>query len=126
MQIIETTKAPKAIGAYSQAIISQGMVFTSGQIPLDAESGEVVGDSIEVQTQKVLENLREVLVAANSGFDQVIKTTIFLTDMANFPVVNQMYAEAMNGHKPARSTVAVAALPKSVKIEIEMIAKCLK
>ncbi|NPA28026.1 MAG: RidA family protein [Epsilonproteobacteria bacterium] len=121
MKIVSTSKAPQAIGPYSQAVIANGMVFTSGQIALNAE-GELVSDDIKEQTRQVLTNLSHILEAAGSGLDKVIKTTIFLSDMDDFKVVNGIYEEFFKEHKPARSTIAVKTLPLNVKIEIDCIA----
>ncbi|RAX53514.1 RidA family protein [Helicobacter sp. 11-8110] len=120
LEITATKKAPQAIGPYSQAISANGMVYTSGQIGL-TPSGELV-QGIEAQTRQVLENLSEVLKASNSSLKQVIKTTIFLSDMEYFGIVNEIYAEFFGDHKPARSTVAVKTLPKDALVEIECIA----
>lgn len=120
LEITATKKAPQAIGPYSQAISANGMVYTSGQIGL-TPSGELV-QGIEAQTRQVLENLSEVLKASNSSLKQVIKTTIFLSDMEYFGIVNGIYAEFFGDHKPARSTVAVKTLPKDALVEIECIA----
>ncbi|MCI2236037.1 RidA family protein [Helicobacter sp. 14348-15] len=120
LEITATKKAPQAIGPYSQAISTNGMVYTSGQIGL-TPSGELV-QGIEAQTRQVLENLSEVLKASNSSLKQVIKTTIFLSDMEYFGIVNGIYAEFFGDHKPARSTVAVKTLPKDALVEIECIA----
>lgn len=121
MEIIETNKAPAAIGPYSQAIKANGLIYTSGQIPLTPE-GEIVEGDIKVQTRQVLENLKAVLEAAESGLDQVIKVTIYLENMDDFAVVNVLYAEAFGDHKPVRSTVAVKTLPKNVAVEMDAIA----
>ena len=120
LEITATKKAPQAIGPYSQAISTNGMVYTSGKIGL-TPSGELV-QGIEAQTRQVLENLSEVLKASNSSLKQVIKTTIFLSDMEYFGIVNGIYAEFFGDHKPARSTVAVKTLPKDALVEIECIA----
>ena len=122
MQYIHTDNAPAAIGPYSQAIKVGDMVFTSGQIALTPK-GEFLDDSVEVQARQVLENLSEVLKEAGSSMDKVIKTTIFLANMDDFAVVNEVYAKAFGEHKPSRSTVAVKTLPKNALIEIEAIAK---
>ena len=119
-KILSTNQAPQAIGPYSQAICVNGMVYTSGQIGL-TPSGEMV-QGIEAQTRQVLENLKAILKNAGSGFDKVVKTTIFLSDMDNFGIVNGIYAEFFGEHKPARSTVAVKSLPKEALVEIECIA----
>lgn len=122
MKVISTNKAPAAIGPYSQAVMANGFVFVSGQIPLTSE-GEFVKGGIEAQTKQVLQNLGEILKEAGTSFDKVVKTTIFLADMGDFGVVNEIYAKAFNTHKPARSTVAIKTLPKDALIEIEVIAK---
>ncbi|MCL2079494.1 MAG: RidA family protein [Oscillospiraceae bacterium] len=125
MKIITTDAAPKAIGPYSQAIIENKMVYTSGQIPLVPETGEIVGgkdSGIKEQTKQVIENLSAVLAAAGSGLGDVVKTTCFLTDMEDFAKFNEVYAEYFI-EKPARSCVAVQALPKGVKVEIEAVAR---
>lgn len=121
MKPIETKKAPQAIGPYSQAMTYNGMVYTSGQIALTPE-GEMLEADIEKQTHQVLKNLNEVLYAAGSGFDQVIKTTIYLANMDDFLKVNEIYAQYFQDHKPARSTVAVKTLPKDALVEIDAIA----
>ena len=120
---IETANAPAAIGPYSQAIQAGNLVFLSGQIPLDPVTGEIVAGGIEEQTRQVMNNLRAVLGAAGSDFADLVKTTIFLTDLNDFAVVNAIYGECFAGAiPPARATVQVAALPKGVKVEIEGIA----
>ena len=119
---ILTPKAPQPIGPYSQAIRSGQMVFCSGQIPLDPVSGALVSPDVSVQAKQVLENLGAVLSAANVSFDQVVKTTIFLKSMGDFPKVNEVYATYFKGITPARSTIEVARLPKDVLVEIEAIA----
>jgi 2-iminobutanoate/2-iminopropanoate deaminase len=121
MEIIETKNAPAAIGPYSQAIKANGLIYTSGQIPLTPD-GEVVERDIKKQTRQVLENLKNILEEAKSGFDKVIKVTIFLENMDDFGVVNVLYAEAFGDHKPVRSTVAVRTLPKNVMVEMDVIA----
>lgn len=122
MEVIQTEKAPAAIGPYSQAVKANGFVFLSGQIPLTV-AGELVEGGVEVQAKQVMENLSAVLEAAGSGFGGVVKSTIFLASMADFAAVNEVYAEYFLGdHKPARATVEVARLPKDVKVEIEMVA----
>jgi len=121
-QVIATDDAPKAIGPYSQAIVSGDLVFTSGQIPLDPKTQEMVKGDIRAQAERVMENLRGVLEAASASFAQVVKTTIFLADLADFAVVNEVYGKRFSGSPPARSTVQVAALPKGARVEIEMIA----
>lgn len=120
---VQTDLAPAAIGPYSQAIVNGDLVFTSGQIPLDPKSGELVVGTIQIETTRVLDNLGAVLEAAGAGFDSVLKTTIFLTDMGDFQAVNEVYAARFTGTKPARSTVQVAALPKGARVEIEAVAR---
>ena len=122
MQVVSTDGAPKAIGPYSQGIVAHGFVFTAGQIALDPASGEVVPGGIAEQTARVMENLRAILMAAGSGLDRVVKTTVFLADMADFAAMNEVYARAFADHKPARSTVAAAGLPRGVRVEIEAVA----
>jgi 2-iminobutanoate/2-iminopropanoate deaminase len=120
--VIATPAAPAAIGPYSQAIRAGNLVFTSGQIPLDPASGQMVTGDLAAETRRVLDNLAAVLAAAGVGFADVVKTTIFLTDMGDFAAVNALYAERFAGAPPARSTVQVARLPKDARVEIEMIA----
>ncbi len=117
-----TSKAPKAIGPYSQAIRIDQLVFASGQAGLDPQSGELVSGGIEAETRQALTNIKNVLEAANSGLEAVVKTTVFLIDMAEFPKMNAIYAEFFPKDPPARSTVAVVALPKGARVEIEAIA----
>jgi len=121
-EIVSTEDAPAAIGPYSQAIKAAGLVFVSGQIPLDPVSGEIAGDSIEAQTERVMKNLEAVLKAAGSHLDKVIKTTIYLTDLNDFALVNGIYGSYFNDSPPARATVEVSGLPKGVKVEIDAIA----
>ena len=121
-QPIASASAPAAIGPYSQAVLAGGLVFCSGQIPLDAASGQIVGTTASEQTAKVMSNLRAVLTAAGCDFSRVVKTTIFLKDMGDFAAVNEAYAAAMGDHRPARATVEVARLPKDVLVEIDCIA----
>ena len=121
MKTISTTLAPAAIGPYSQGIIANGLIFTSGQIPLKP-SGEFLDLDIREQTKLVLENLSNVLKEANSGLDYVVKTTVFLANMADFSAMNEVYEGYFKGNKPARSTVSVKELPKKAKVEIECIA----
>lgn len=121
-EAVSTTQAPAAIGPYSQAIKTGGFLFASGQIPLAPGSGEVAGDDIKTQTRQVLENISNLLKAGDSSLDNVVKTTVFITDMADFPAVNEVYASYFTTTPPARSCVAVSALPRGVKIEIEVIA----
>lgn len=121
MKTVQTPNAPAAIGPYSQAMIANGMVFTSGQIAL-TPSGEMVNGNVSEQCTQVISNLKAVLEAAGSSFDKVIKTTIFLADMDDFAAVNAIYGEAFGNHKPSRSTVAVKTLPKNALVEIDAIA----
>ena len=119
---IQTSSAPAAIGPYSQAISCGELVYTSGQIALDPASGELVGDDIEAQTHRVLQNLQAVLSSAGASLSSVIKTTVFLTHMSDFQAMNAIYAGYFEGLAPARSTVAVAELPRKARVEIECIA----
>jgi 2-iminobutanoate/2-iminopropanoate deaminase len=121
-QIVSTNGAPAAIGPYSQAIRSGGMLFSAGQIALDPRTGQLIGDDIAAQTRRVLENLSAILRAEHLNFGHVVKTTIFLTNMNDFQTVNEIYGTYFRQNPPARSTIGVASLPKSAKIEIEMIA----
>jgi 2-iminobutanoate/2-iminopropanoate deaminase len=120
---VVSSDAPAPIGPYSQAIISGQDVFCSGQIPLDPQTGNIVEGDIAAQTQRVLDNLQAVLVAAGASFDDVVKTTIFLIDMGDFAAVNAAYERAFGRAKPARSTIAVAALPRGARVEIDCIAR---
>jgi 2-iminobutanoate/2-iminopropanoate deaminase len=119
---VQTDKAPKAIGPYSQAIIANGFVFCSGQIPIDPATGELNTGAIEDQTRQVLKNVGAVLEAAGSSYDDVVKTTVFLNDMNDFAKMNVVYAEFFKAPNPARAAVQVARLPRDVKVEIEAIA----
>jgi 2-iminobutanoate/2-iminopropanoate deaminase len=122
MDFVSTAGAPKAIGPYSQAISMNGFVFTAGQVALDPGTGELVAGGIAEQTTRALENLRAILTAAGTGLAQVVKTTVFLVDMADFTAMNEVYGRVFGTHRPARSTVAVAALPRGARVEIEVIA----
>lgn len=122
LSIVNTIDAPAAIGPYSQAIVMDGWVYSSGQIPLTAEGKLVEGD-IEAQTRQVFANLRAVLAEAGSDLGRVVKTTVFVKDLNDFAKLNAVYAEAFGTHKPARSTVEVARLPRDVLVEIEVIAR---
>lgn len=122
LEILSTNKAPAAIGPYSQAVKFGNMLFCSGQIPLDPVSGEIVAGDITVQADQVMNNIAAVLSAAGVGFDDIIKTTIYLVDMADFAAVNEVYGKCFPTHKPARSTVAVKSLPRGALLEIEVIA----
>ena len=119
---VQTDKAPKAIGPYSQGIIANGFVFCSGQIPIDPATGSLISGTIEDDTRQVLKNLGAVLEAAGSSYDDVVKTTVFLQDMNDFAKMNAVYAEFFKAPSPARATVQAAGLPKNVKVEIEAIA----
>jgi 2-iminobutanoate/2-iminopropanoate deaminase len=123
MKRIHTPEAPAAIGPYSQAIVANGMVYCSGQIALIANSGELLNGDVVAQTHLALKNMKAVLLAAGSDLDQVIKATVFLTNMEDFPAVNAVYAEHFGSHKPARACVAVVGLPKGVNVEIDCIAQ---
>jgi 2-iminobutanoate/2-iminopropanoate deaminase len=120
--IVSTTDAPAAIGPYSQAVKAGGFVFTSGQIALDPATGQMVTGGTAAETRQVLANLRAVLAAAGASIDDVVKTTIFLADMDDFAVVNEIYAETFRSAMPARSTVQAARLPRGARVEIEAIA----
>lgn len=119
---IKTDKAPAAIGPYSQAVVTQNMVYTAGQIGLDPLTGKFVGEDVQSQTRQVLRNLEEVLIAAGTNFNNVIKTTIYVKDMADFSKINTIYQENFGDDPPARSTVQAAALPLNALVEIDMIA----
>ena len=122
LEVLSTDKAPAAIGPYSQAVKCGNLLFCSGQIPLDPASGELVAGSITLQAEQVMKNIASVLFAAGVGFDDVIKTTVYLVDMADFAAVNDVYGNCFPNHKPARSTVAVKSLPRGSLLEIEVIA----
>lgn len=121
-KIINTSKAPAPIGPYNQAIISNNMIYISGQIPLNAETGELVSGDIETETHQVMRNLNEILKEAGINFNHVVKSTIFLSDMSLFGSVNEIYGSYFSSDYPARETVAVKGLPKNVNVEISMIA----
>ena len=121
MKFVQTKNAPSAIGPYSQAVVLNGMVYTSGQIALTPD-GQMLEDDVILQTKQVLKNLEAVLVEAGSSLQNVVKTTIFIADMDDFATINEIYAEAFGSHKPARSTVAVKTLPKNALVEIDAIA----
>jgi 2-iminobutanoate/2-iminopropanoate deaminase len=123
IQVVATPKAPKALGPYSQAIVANGLVFTSGQIAIDPKTGSLIDGSIEEQTKQVLDNLSNVLESVGGSLQRALKTTVFLQDMADFSAMNKVYSEYFpDDHKPARSTVQVAKLPLNAKIEIELVA----
>jgi 2-iminobutanoate/2-iminopropanoate deaminase len=119
---ISSPNAPKAIGPYAQAIAVGNLLFTSGQIPLDPQSGEVVGSDVETQTEQVLKNLMAVLAAADATAENVVKTTVFLADMADFAKMNGVYEKFLGKNPPARSTIQAAGLPRGVRVEIELVA----
>ena len=119
--IVSTEKAPKAIGPYSQAVAAGDFVFTSGQIPLDPATQQMVAGDIRAQAERVMENLGAVLEAAGTGFDRVVKATIFLADLNDFTTVNEVYGKRFPKNPPARSTVQVAALPKGARVEIDLV-----
>lgn len=123
MEVISTDGAPKAIGPYSQAIRAGKWLYTSGQVALEPSTGELVPGDFAAQARRVFENLKAVLDAANMDFDNVVKAVVYLSDMGNFQTLNGIYAEYMGDHKPARSTVAVAALPKGAMVEIDLVAR---
>ncbi|MGA2329126.1 MAG: RidA family protein [Bryobacteraceae bacterium] len=122
-QIVTTAQAPKSIGPYSQAVTWNGLAFLSGQIPLDPATGRIVEGDIAVQTERVLENLKAVLEACGSSLAQVLKTTVYLKDMGEFPRMNEVYARYFPENPPARATVEVARLPRDVRVEIDAIAE---
>ena len=123
MKTISTTSAPAAIGPYAQGNIAGGLLFASGQIPLDPETGEIVGSTIEEQTTQVMKNVAAILEAAGTDFDHVVKTTCFLNDMNDFAAFNAEYAKSFGEVRPARSAVAVEKLPKGALVEVEVIAE---
>jgi 2-iminobutanoate/2-iminopropanoate deaminase len=120
--LVSTAGAPRAIGPYSQGVSANGFIFTAGQVALDPGTGELVAGGIAEQTGRALENLKAVLAAAGSSPSQVVKTTVFLVDMSDFAAMNEVYGRFFGNHRPARSTVAVAALPRGAQVEIEVIA----
>ena len=122
VKIVHTDKAPAAIGPYSQGTIANGFLFTAGQIAIDPASGQVVSGDVVAQAERVMINLRAILDAAGVTWDDVMKTTVYLHDMADFPRVNEVYARALGSARPARSTVQVAGLPRSVLVEIDAVA----
>jgi len=122
LEAVLTSEAPAPIGPYNQAIRAGGFLFCSGQIPLDPATGEIVAGDVAAQTRQVMKNVEAVLRAAGASFAEVVKTTIFLTDMNDFAQVNAIYGQAFGDTPPARSTVAVAALPRGSRVEIEVVA----
>ena len=121
-KVISTRKAPGAIGPYSQAIMAGNLIYTSGQLPMDAETGEMVANDIVLQTRKSLQNVKAILEEAGSSMDKIVKTTVYLSDMANFGKMNEIYKEFFSGDYPARSAFQVARLPKDALVEIEVVA----
>ncbi len=122
MESIQTAHAPQAIGPYSQAVKANGMIFCSGQIPLDPATMQIVEGDAAAQTERVLRNLQAVLEAAGSSMERVVKTTVFLLDLNDFAAMNEVYAAFFGNNRPARSTVQVARLPRDVRVEIEVVA----
>ncbi|MBW8004168.1 MAG: RidA family protein [candidate division NC10 bacterium] len=122
LEVVTTEKAPKAVGPYVQGVKGHGFLFTAGQIGLDPATGKLAEGGIEAQTRRVLENLKAVVEAAGGSFTQVVKTTVYLTDLSHFQAMNQIYAAYFEGHSPARSTVGVAQLPLEALVEIELVA----
>ncbi|HEX7182668.1 MAG TPA: RidA family protein [Thermoanaerobaculia bacterium] len=123
MRFHHTDSAPKAIGPYSQAVSVDGWLYTSGQVALDPATGEIVAGGFEAQARQVLANLQQVLASAGCSFQDVVKATVYVADLADFPKLNALYGEAMGDHRPARSTVQVAGLPKGALVEIDLVAK---
>ncbi len=121
-KVVTTSGAPKAIGPYSQAIVAGDYIFVSGQIPLHPETGEIVGNTIEEQTERVLENVKAIVESAGSSMDMVVKTTVYMSDLNEFGRMNEVYARYFSENPPARAAVEVSKLPKGVKIEIEAVA----
>jgi 2-iminobutanoate/2-iminopropanoate deaminase len=122
LTVVHTKQAPDAIGPYSQAVVANGMVFTAGQIALDPATMQIVEGDVRAQAEQVMKNLTAVLTEAGASWSSVVKTTIFLRDMADFQAVNEVYGRALGESRPARSTVAVAGLPRDVRVEIEVVA----
>lgn len=122
IRAVHTEKAPAAIGPYSQGIVANGFLFTAGQIAIDPASGQVVAGNVVAQAERVMQNLTAVLTQAGTDWSRVVKTTVFLHDMNDFPLVNEVYARALGDARPARSTVQVAGLPRGVLVEIEAVA----
>jgi len=123
IHIVDTKDAPKAVGPYSQAIIHHGVMYASGQIGLNPATGKLVGDDVLSQARQVTSNLNAVLNEAGASLSDILKVNIFLTDMSDFPMVNEVYAGWLGDHRPARATVAVAALPLAAKIEMDLVAR---
>ena len=125
-KIVSTTEAPAAVGPYSQAVRIGPLLFTAGQIPLDPQSGQIVSEDVAVQTKRVLDNLTAVLKAEGMDFSNIVKTTVFMTNLGDFQTMNEVYASYFKDAPPARSTVQVTALPKGAQVEIELIAVATK
>ena len=123
LETVDTDRAPRTIGPYSQAVVADGWIFCSGQIALDPAGGEVVGGEVSLQTDQVMKNLAAVLQAGGASLATVAKTTVFLVDMADFAAMNEVYGRHFGDHRPARATVAVAGLPRGVRVEIECVAR---
>lgn len=121
LEIVHTAKAPAAIGPYSQGVVANGFLFTAGQIAIDPSNGQIVAGDVAAQTERVMANLSAVLSEAGASWKHVVKTTVYLHDMGDFPVVNEVYGRALGDARPARSTVQVAALPRGVLVEIDAI-----
>ena len=121
--VIHTDQAPAAIGPYSQGIVANGLLFTAGQIALDPRSGEIVAGDVQAQTERVMQNLEAILDAAGATWTDVVKTTVYLQDMKDFPRMNEVYARVLGSARPARSTVAVAGLPRGVLVEIDAVVR---
>ena len=122
IKLVSTENAPKAIGPYTQAVIHNGIAYLSGQIPLDPASGQLIEGDIAAQTERVMENLKAVLAAAGSSLDRVLKTTVYLVEIAEFPIMNEVYGRYFSANPPARSTVQVAKLPRGARIEVDIVA----
>lgn len=123
LKTVQTDRAPAAIGPYSQGVVANGLLFTAGQIPLDPHTGQIVEGGVVKQTERVLANLRAILDSVGASWNDVVKTTVFLHDMNDFPVVNDTYAKTLGEARPARSTVQVSALPRNVLVEIDAVVK---
>lgn len=123
LKTVQTDRAPAAIGPYSQGVIANGLLFTAGQIPLDPATGQVVAGGVVAQTERVMANLSAIIESAGATWRDVVKTTVYLHDMNDFPVVNETYARALGDARPARSTVQVSALPRNVLVEIDAVVR---
>ncbi|HEY6829466.1 MAG TPA: RidA family protein [Gemmatimonadaceae bacterium] len=121
LKIVHTTDAPAAIGPYSQGVVANGFLFTAGQIAIDPTSGQVVAGDVRAQTERVMSNLAAVIATVNASWKDIVKTTVFIHDMNDFPAVNEVYGRALGDARPARSTVQVSALPRGVLVEIEAV-----